>query len=592
MRYVLVFLILLGSIKYLVGMEEPTAKRQCIKADQQTLDEAFFLAVIAGNEVEMKELVKRGANVNQADTKGNTPLYEAAKEGKKDIVELLLNVGADVNKANREDATLPLHWAVAYAHAHKDIVKLLLKAGADINAQSRFGYTALYVAVLNGHKDIIELLLNANADINKAIDNGSTPLHAAVEKGNKNLVKLLLDAGVDVNAQDKRGEAPLSGAAQKNYKDIVELLLARGANINAKDAWDHRTPLYFLLRSFMQETPFSLSTIKSLQGYRACIDPMEKQCAKLLKKAVYHLHPEMVEFLIKQGVNAYTTFSSNEHNYEHLNLFSVLQLAADDIEPEGLERKKIKRILEILLTSGVQWNKEDEEETEFIIEAFKREPLIVAILEGNLDQLKDAAILIVDNHSLNKAMCYAVAQGKSELVAFLLERGVFDIHKALECVKSILAQSAFFAKNTAPYERIKSLLFSTLSLVDEIIRRPELRAMLIKGLKKLPKELAIKVNPDYFLFEAIRHGRADGTLDALQAKGDPNAVDKNGVPILNLVAFYPQIQEGEKIVSLLLKYGARPTQQLLHALVVAPDTDKRNAIMALIFQAMEDASYC
>ncbi|KNC69297.1 hypothetical protein SARC_18195, partial [Sphaeroforma arctica JP610] len=62
----------------------------------------------------------------------------------------------------------PLH--TASQNGHKDVVELLLAKGADINVKNndslqQFGRTSLYVASENGHKDVVELLLAKGADI-------------------------------------------------------------------------------------------------------------------------------------------------------------------------------------------------------------------------------------------------------------------------------------------------------------------------------------------------------------------------------------------------------------------------------------------
>lgn len=45
-------------------------------------------------------LLKRGANVNKADSQGNRPLYEAARRGHNDVVKQLLAANADINVVN------------------------------------------------------------------------------------------------------------------------------------------------------------------------------------------------------------------------------------------------------------------------------------------------------------------------------------------------------------------------------------------------------------------------------------------------------------------------------------------------------------
>lgn len=114
------------------------------------------------------------------DCFGGTHLYIAAKKGHTDIAKLLLERGADKNKATPVDGTAPLY--VATFNGRTNIAKLLLDRDADPNQPATNGSTPLHAAALSGHTDIANLLLEHGADKNKArTEDGSTPLFAATE---------------------------------------------------------------------------------------------------------------------------------------------------------------------------------------------------------------------------------------------------------------------------------------------------------------------------------------------------------------------------------------------------------------------------
>ncbi len=86
---------------------------------------------------------------------GFTPLHRAAQEGHKELAELLLAKGADVNAKTTDGAT-PLHRAAHYGH--QQLAELLLAKGADVNAKSIDGVTPVHVAAQQGYKELVELL--------------------------------------------------------------------------------------------------------------------------------------------------------------------------------------------------------------------------------------------------------------------------------------------------------------------------------------------------------------------------------------------------------------------------------------------------
>ena len=90
------------------------------------------------------------------DEKGKTPLHNATVLGHKEIGELLITKGADVNvKGNRTGST-PLHRAAL--GDRKEIAELLIAAGADVNAKNDFGSTPLDWAVDEDNTETANLL--------------------------------------------------------------------------------------------------------------------------------------------------------------------------------------------------------------------------------------------------------------------------------------------------------------------------------------------------------------------------------------------------------------------------------------------------
>ena len=112
-----------------------------------------------------------------------TPLLDAILEDDLDIVQEHMESGTDPNRffvwtGNDYEGASALHLAVSLEH--KEIAELLLKNGADINLKARDQYegTPLHWAAYLGHKQMVKWLVEAEADINATDINGYTPLDA------------------------------------------------------------------------------------------------------------------------------------------------------------------------------------------------------------------------------------------------------------------------------------------------------------------------------------------------------------------------------------------------------------------------------
>jgi len=141
-----------------------------------TLDDA----ILFGDVARVKHfLATQPELVSKRDKSGRTPLFGAADNGNKELVEVLLSYKADINAKNDMGET-PLNWMAI--RGNKKGAEVLLSFNADVNAGDSRGYTPLHYTAIMNHKEIAELLLAHHADINARTrgDKGGTPLDVAV----------------------------------------------------------------------------------------------------------------------------------------------------------------------------------------------------------------------------------------------------------------------------------------------------------------------------------------------------------------------------------------------------------------------------
>ncbi len=176
---------------------------------------------------EVEYFLSKGANPNYFfdSVYNNTnncivPLSLASLNGDKDIVELLILKGADVNPLTREWET-PISEATNKGHT--DIVKLLLAKGARPEG---FG---LFRAAEKGYPDIVRLLLENGSSPNYKCKLG-TPLITAAEKNNIRIVRMLLEAGADANLIHNNMIA-LNKAIKNINIEMIKLFLSYGAEV-------------------------------------------------------------------------------------------------------------------------------------------------------------------------------------------------------------------------------------------------------------------------------------------------------------------------------------------------------------------------
>lgn len=177
----------------------------------------------------IQKFLAAGANVNETNDDGGTPLIYAAQFGDVALIKTLLERGALVNSVDHEGNS-PLGYLVSRKDAQNDGVALLLAHGADVNVANKSRRTPLHLAVMKStppeaavqQKELVAMLLAGGADANRSTYLGELPLHFAAAAGQSNeVLEQVLTATGESQAVTHAGYHALSEAARNGHHEAA-----------------------------------------------------------------------------------------------------------------------------------------------------------------------------------------------------------------------------------------------------------------------------------------------------------------------------------------------------------------------------------
>jgi cytohesin len=297
----------LAVIKFLTIQVAKSAARH---AEQAEKDNGLLAAVHDKDMTAATSWLAQGANIN-AKQLSYTPLHEAAVSGSKEMTELLLAKGANINAVIYNGSTA-LHLA-AYPN-HQELVALLLSKRADIEARTDEGWTVLHYAcappvfpasTTPPRIALVDLLLKNGANVNTAGKGDATPLHQAIFYKQQEIAEHLIAKGAQVNAKEITGETPLHDAVRVGSKEMINLLLTKGADVNAlsQSGTPLHTAAYFLAighgdAAWVQE---KIAIVEFLLNRGANANLKNREGQTVLQNAISDNQPELIKLLQKHG---------------------------------------------------------------------------------------------------------------------------------------------------------------------------------------------------------------------------------------------------------------------------------------------------
>ncbi|KAK1751120.1 ankyrin repeat-containing domain protein, partial [Echria macrotheca] len=358
---------------------------------------------------------------------GNLALYYAARRGEADIINILLDQGADISRRYDGKRTILME---ACSSGSFPAVKALIDKGVDIGAQTEKGRTALEIAAGTGTREIVKLLLSHGAKISEN-DAGQTALSLSAWVGHTETIKEMIESWKALpTTVDKNSWTLLHVAASSGHVDVVNYLLGKGLSITARNT-EGLTPLLCaaesgklatvkLLLAHDKKSCRDLSAIATnaataglpnadvsteRTGPLSALDMPDNYGFTPLMAAAGKGWTDIVRALLSAGADI---------NKRNKSSWTAFQLAA-----EAGFLSVVKLLLSVATSGGCEGRGLHQEPGLCNAAAGGRAQVAKYLLQRAHESV-DAAPA---SHKKKTALFWAAAEGQTEMVSFLLSRG-------------------------------------------------------------------------------------------------------------------------------------------------------------------------
>lgn len=265
-------------------------------------DQILISTVERNKNSSVKFVLMLGADPNVTDVNGHSALSLARKNQNIEIIEGLIDAGANINTGEEVLETLIL-WAVAANNIN--FVKKIIAAGGNIEITDESRRNALMYAAYKKNVEIAKVLLSSGANCNTKDNEGRTALmYAAMQINDRGFLGRMMPL-VESNKKDEEAFTDYMQAVigEINKPDnMVKVLIASGADVNAIDNEDTTVLMYAVAGP---STLFSdhEGVFETLINAGANIGATNKSGGDVLQTAIRSGHVDIVSKLIKLGAN-------------------------------------------------------------------------------------------------------------------------------------------------------------------------------------------------------------------------------------------------------------------------------------------------
>lgn len=233
---------------------------------------------------------------------GLTALIIASHEGHKEVVTILLKVGANKDLTDSKGNTALM---AALMKKREEVSLMLIQAGANINMANVSGRTALHFASSNGCDTVLRELLARGVNVNAQDIAGDTPIHDAIHNKNNSAVSFLVaDQKINLRICNKKGHSPLHLAAMKDDEITVSRILGKAPELKNARKGEGYTALHIAAIND------NVDVIKTLLKAQATVDSVDGNNTTPLHLAVHQGYIKATTLLVEAGANV--NFQDND----------------------------------------------------------------------------------------------------------------------------------------------------------------------------------------------------------------------------------------------------------------------------------------
>lgn len=203
--------------KHLDALEKSqTSQKQLLKylSVQEQLSDDLASRAQQGDLHACRDLIRRGAVVNEVDAAGFLPLHYACSGGFLEVAKLLLEFGSDCSSYLTGCSPL----VIAAKHGHAALVELLVSFGCSVEDSGAAGTPPLVAASSCNQLAAMRALLQLGASLDASDVEGNSALHVSAKtEHSAAAIRLLLRSGADPKLLNLQGVTPITVSTETEY---------------------------------------------------------------------------------------------------------------------------------------------------------------------------------------------------------------------------------------------------------------------------------------------------------------------------------------------------------------------------------------